>query len=88
MEAESPPVFCIEVVGRLDENWSEWFEGMQVRLARDEMGSPVTILSGPVADQAALQGLLNKVWNLNLSLIAVYRAGSRRELAPAAERGR
>ena len=36
-----------------------------------EDNSPTTLLTGPVADQAALRGLLNKIWDLNLSLISV-----------------
>jgi hypothetical protein len=57
----------IVVQKRIDFNWSEWFEGMTIRHTdRDE-----TILSGTVADQAALYGLLAKLRNLGLSLVSI-----------------
>ena len=60
-------VICIK--GHLDPRWSEWFEGMMV--IHTESGE--TILSGPVADQAALHGLLVKVGDLNLTIVSVNR---------------
>jgi len=60
----------IVVMRRIDFNWSEWFEGMTIwHTDRDE-----TILSGTVADQAALYGLLAKLRNLGLPLISVNSA--------------
>ena len=57
----------ITVMKRIDFNWSEWFEGMTIRHTdQDE-----TILTGTVVDQAALYGLLTKLRNLGLSLVAV-----------------
>jgi hypothetical protein len=58
----------IQVAGELDEQWSDWFSGMQV--AVEDRQSKVTILSGRV-DQAALRGILNRIWDLNLVLLAV-----------------
>ncbi len=58
----------IRVDGILDRRWSAWFEGLGV----DSDGSQ-TVLSGEVADQAALRGLLNKVCDLGLVLISVHR---------------
>jgi hypothetical protein len=55
----------------LDPDWSEWFEGLSVETSRDASGAPLTVISGPVTDQAALQGLLTKIWNLNLPILAV-----------------
>ena len=63
----------IRVRGNLDERWSAWFESMVIR---HEEGT--TTLTGPVADQAALHGLLDKVRDLNLTLISVRRVESRR----------
>jgi len=62
------PMICrIQVQGRLDEGcWSDWFGGMAIAF---EGG--VTTLTGPVADQAALRGMLCKLWDLNLTLISV-----------------
>ncbi len=57
----------ITVMKRIDLNWSEWFEGMTIQHTdRDE-----TILTGTVADQAALYGLLAKLRNLGLPLVSV-----------------
>jgi hypothetical protein len=54
----------------LDDRWSAWFEGLQVR--RDQAGQ--TIIAGPVVDQAALHGLLAKVRDLGLPLLLVRRS--------------
>lgn len=65
------PLYRIEVRGRLESDWSEWFEGLTVEVGRDAVGGPVTVISGRVRDQAALQGILTRVWNLNLPLLTV-----------------
>lgn len=57
----------IRVKGQLDKRWSEWLENLEVKLLEDgEM-----ILSGPIVDQAALMGVLNKLSHLNLILLSV-----------------
>jgi hypothetical protein len=56
----------IRIQGRLDARWSAWFEGMEVV---DDEGS--TLIRGQVADQAALHGLIQKVRDLGLPLLAV-----------------
>jgi hypothetical protein len=61
--------FEIKVKGHLDSHWSEWFEGLT--MTYDDCGN--TLLSGPVTDQAALHGLLNKIRDMNLALISVNR---------------
>jgi len=59
----------IRVEGILDECWSDWFDGMQVTSHPDG----VTVIAGPVTDQAALHGLLAKVRDLGRPLISVRR---------------
>jgi hypothetical protein len=59
----------IRVRGVLDDGWSEWFDGLQV--SSDDHGQ--TSIAGPVADQAALHGLLAKVRDLGLELLEVRR---------------
>jgi hypothetical protein len=56
----------IRVKGILDGRWTAWFEDLQVSIDGEE-----TVLSGPVADQAALHGLLIKVRDLGLFLTSV-----------------
>jgi hypothetical protein len=59
--------FEIRLQGHLDEGWASWFEGMTINLTED--GD--TLMTGPVADQAALHGVLKKVRDLGLTLISV-----------------
>ncbi len=59
----------IRVEGLLDERWSSWFDGLEVRT----IGENETLIVGQVADQAALHGLLSRVNDLGLVLISVRR---------------
>jgi hypothetical protein len=60
-------LFEIHVKGQLNSRWSEWLEGLEVRLLENgEM-----ILIGHIVDQAALMGVLNKLSRLNLTLLSV-----------------
>jgi hypothetical protein len=59
----------IRVKGVLDSRWSDWFDGLQ--LSSDDRD--VTTIAGDVPDQAALHGLLAKVRDLGLELLAVHR---------------
>ena len=68
---DSPLTYRITVRGKLDERWSDWFSGMQVSLHEAKDGTPLTTLVGPVADQAQLRGVLNRIWNLNLILVSL-----------------
>lgn len=69
---ERPHVYEIRVEDCLTERWSEWFEGLAIR--NDPNGE--TTLSGPISDQAALFGVLYKIYALNLRLISVNRSTS------------
>jgi hypothetical protein len=60
-------LFEIRVKGHLDKSWSDWLEGLEVNLLEnDEM-----VLQGHIGDQAALMGILNKLYGLNLALLSV-----------------
>jgi hypothetical protein len=59
--------FEIQVKGHLNSQWSDWLEGLQVKL----LDSGEMILSGHLVDQAALMGVLNRLYNLNLTLLSV-----------------
>jgi hypothetical protein len=57
----------IRVKGRIDENWKEWFEGLSITHTDENE----TVLSGEVADQAALYGYIAKLRDLGLPLVLV-----------------
>jgi hypothetical protein len=63
------PLYEIRLKGHLDAQWMTWFDGLTITL--DENGD--TLLSGPVADQAALHGLLKKVRDLGMPLVSVVQ---------------
>jgi hypothetical protein len=60
-------VYEIHVKGHLSSQWSDWLEGLQVKL----LDNGEMILIGPIVDQAALMGVLNKLYCLNLTLLSV-----------------
>jgi hypothetical protein len=62
--------YQIRIQSHLDFDWADWFEGLTITL--EENGD--TLLTGPVADQAALYGLLKKVRDLGMPLISVNPA--------------
>ena len=70
MNIDEPWLYEIRIEGHLSDRWSDWFDGLAIR--NDPVGE--TILSGVFVDQAALFGVLNKIYALNLPLISVYRS--------------
>jgi hypothetical protein len=64
-------VYQIRVQGRIDAQWSGWLNGMTIIQESEE--PPVTRISGVVIDQAKLRGIINQLWDLNLTLISVNR---------------
>jgi hypothetical protein len=63
------PSYEIRVQGRLDQHWSTWFDGLTISYE----GEDITVLRGALADEAALHGILMKVRDLALPLLAVNR---------------
>jgi hypothetical protein len=59
----------IRLAGRLDTHWVAWFDGLAV----SHQGDGTTVISGSVADQAALHGLLQRVRDLGVPLVSVTR---------------
>ena len=59
----------IRLTGHLEGRWAAWFDGLDV----SHPGDGTTVLSGPIADQAALHGLLQRVRDLGLPLVSVTR---------------
>ena len=71
--AGQPATYQIEVQGRLNESWSSWLYDMTVAVQRCDDGLVITVLTGIVADQSALHGLLARIRDLNLPLLLVKR---------------
>lgn len=63
------PIYQIRLGGQLDPCWSQWLDGMEIT----PLEGGETLLVGPVADQSALHGLLAKIRDMNLKLIAVNK---------------
>ena len=82
-------VYEIRIEGELDRSWEQWFSGLTISLESDSgqmaaaagstelpgdpAGPSCTTLTGAVADQAALRGLLCRLWDLNLTVVSVRR---------------
>jgi hypothetical protein len=66
-DAGKPMVYQIRVKGHLGSQWKDWFGNLTVTLEDDG----ITLLTGPVIDQAALHGLLKRVRDLGLPLVSV-----------------
>lgn len=64
---DEPTVYQIKIKGHLDEALAGWFEDMTVT----NLEEGEALLTGPLPDQAALQGLLKRISNLGLILISV-----------------
>jgi hypothetical protein len=67
---DEPNIYEIRVEGQLTDRWSDWFEGLAIHNATNGE----TTLSGMLADQAALLGVLNKIQALNLTVVSVNRS--------------
>ena len=69
MQTNEGGSYEIRLKGHLNARWADWFDGLT--LTQESDGT--TVLSGSVMDQSALHGLLGKVRDLGLPLIAVHR---------------
>ena len=67
---DRPATYQIRVPGHLDKGWSDWVGSMTLTAETDDEGRPVTTLTGTV-DQAALHGLLLRLYSLGIPLISV-----------------
>jgi hypothetical protein len=66
-DPDAPKTFQIRIKGHLGQQWAGWFDGLTIVLEED--GN--TLLSGPVIDQSALHGILKKIRDLGMPLLAV-----------------
>lgn len=60
--------YRITVEGKIDPSWSEWLDGFTLNSRKEADEMTLTTISGFLHDQAALRGLLNRIWDLNLSV--------------------
>lgn len=70
---DQPGRYRIRIQGKLDERWAAYFEGIQIECQTDTEGLPVSTLTGIFPDQAAIQGELQKLYNLGFPLITVEK---------------
>ena len=71
----TPGNYRIQVQGHLQSDWSDRFGAMRMFSPPPEAGSAVTVLQGPVHDQAELSGILNTLYELHLPLLSVQHLG-------------
>lgn len=62
-------IYEIRLAGGLGPRWEAWFDGLTLRLE----GDGTTVITGPVADQAALHGMLQRIRDLGIPLVSVTR---------------
>ena len=67
----TPATYRIEIVGHLDERWSDRLAGMRIEARKCKGQSTVTTLIGQLRDQAALIGVLNSLYGLHLPILSV-----------------
>ena len=68
---DCPATYQIEIQGYLDDHWSEWFDGMSIEPKVYSQEMCITKLTGTVLDQAALHGVLRKLYDLGMPLLSV-----------------
>ena len=64
--------YQIRIEGHLSCEWAEWFDGLTITLEEDG----TTLLRGPIADQAALYGVLRRIRDLGMPLVSVDRTAA------------
>ena len=80
-DRHSPGSYEIRVKGHLDSRWGLWFDGMGLTHASDG----TTLIHGPVVDQAALHGLLQRIRDTGLPLVSVTQVQRDRPDLPTTE---
>ena len=68
---DSPAPYELRFHGRLDQRWSEYLGGLEIRVDSPPDEAPVTVITGTFQDQAALAGALNLLYDLGLPLLSV-----------------
>jgi hypothetical protein len=63
-------IYQIKLRGLLREHWTDWLDGASVYFSNETNRTSITVA---VPDQAALRGILNRLWDLNLTIISVTK---------------
>ena len=71
LDIKSPAIYRIRVQGNLDLKWSDSLSGLQVTVNNKDGLAPESLLVGKIADQAALSGVLNTLYDLNFPVLSV-----------------
>ena len=66
-------IYQIKVQGCVDPSWSDWFNEMEITNETSKDAQLITTLNGNMADQSTLRGILNELWDLNLTILSVSR---------------
>ncbi len=75
MPANGALIYQIRIQGWIDESWSDWLGG----LAITSQSGGESLLSGPIVDQAALHGILDRLYAMNLTILAVVQVRNDQE---------
>ncbi len=73
---QQPSAYWIRVEGWIPDRWRDWFNGMAITLEGSMDAQATSTLQGVIADQAALLGLLQNLYNLGFPLLTVQRKGN------------
>ncbi len=68
-----PVFYRITIEGKIRQDWSDWMNGVQISFSTAEDDPQTTLLTVKIADQAALRGLLCRLWDLNLTILSIFR---------------
>ncbi len=68
---QNPAMYKIKVQGELKESWSEKLQGLQINIERSRNKKPISVLIGQINDQSALSGVLNALYDFNMTIISV-----------------
>jgi hypothetical protein len=77
LKLHQPGTYRIEVEGHLDKSWAAWFDDMAIEVEARGDQPDVTTLTGPLADQTALHGVIARIRDLGLPLLLVRRIEDR-----------
>ncbi len=68
---QKPAIYKIKVEGILKENWIKNFQGLRINIDRSLSGKPISVITGQINDQSALAGLLDTLYNFNMTILSV-----------------